>query len=130
MCALSSPTHAIRRAIAEYKPYQAGPSGPHISDTMREFAKSFYKSRAWKDCRAAYLNRKHGLCEECMKHGLYTPADTVHHIIHLTPENINDPSITLNPDNLRAVCRDCHAALHSTPKRFKIDGFGHVITLA
>lgn len=95
----------------------------------QDWARAFYHSTAWKDCRTAYLSQARGLCEECLKHGLYTPADTVHHIIHLTPNNINDPSITLNPDNLCAVCRDCHAALHSTPKRFKVDAFGHVMPL-
>lgn len=96
---------------------------------MREFAKKFYKSRAWRACRESYLKQSKGLCEECLKHGLYTPADTVHHIVHLSPDNINDPSITMNPDNLEAVCRDCHAMLHTSPKRFKVDEYGHVITI-
>jgi 5-methylcytosine-specific restriction endonuclease McrA len=96
---------------------------------MREFAKTFYKSSAWRACRSAYLKQAHGLCELCLKRGRYTAADTVHHITHLTPGNITDPLITLNPDNLMALCRDCHAEIHrGAPIRYKIDAFGHVIT--
>lgn len=94
---------------------------------MRDFARIFYHSQAWKDCRAAYLSQRKGLCEQCLKRGLYTPADTVHHIVHLTPDNIGDPSITLNPSNLMAVCRDCHAEIHAgRPIRFTVDAFGRV----
>jgi len=35
-------------------------------------------------------------------------AEEVHHIIELTPENISDPTITLNPDNLISLCHNCH----------------------
>lgn len=94
---------------------------------MREFAREFYQSRAWKDCRESYLNKAKGLCEECLKKGLYTPADTVHHKVHLSQENINDPSITLSFDNLEAVCRDCHAMKHRGVKRYKVDEEGRVI---
>ena len=93
---------------------------------MRDFAKDFYHSQAWKSCRDNYLKQKHGLCENCMRRGIYTPADTVHHIVHLTPQNITDPTISLSTSNLMAVCRDCHAELHKGRKRYKIDKFGRV----
>ena len=47
------------------------------------------------------------LCRKCGK-----PATEVHHIIHLSPENINDPSITMSLDNLICLCRDCHFEEH------------------
>jgi 5-methylcytosine-specific restriction endonuclease McrA len=37
----------------------------------------------------------------------------VHHIRHLTPENIGDPKVSLAYDNLMRLCRDCHAFMHS-----------------
>lgn len=95
---------------------------------MRDFAKDFYKSTAWQACRASYLKQARGLCEQCLKRGIYTAADTVHHITHITPQNINDPSVTLNPANLMALCRDCHADIHRGVKRYKVDEFGHVIS--
>ena len=77
----------------------------------REFAKAFYGSRAWQDARNAYI-RAHPLCERCMEHGRVTPGQIVHHKVHLSPENINDPTIALGFDNLETVCRDCHASEH------------------
>jgi 5-methylcytosine-specific restriction endonuclease McrA len=94
---------------------------------MRDFAKAFYSSGAWKECREAYKKSVAGLCEECLKHGYYVPGDAVHHKVHLTPENVNDPSISLNWDNLQLLCRDCHAKMHSSPKRYKFDQYGRLI---
>ena len=74
-----------------------------------------------------------GLCEMCLKEGRYTPAEAVHHIEPLTLGNINNPAITLNFDNLMAVCRECHSRLHSrtyeakAARRYHVDECGHVI---
>ena len=76
------------------------------------FAKPFYKSRAWQKVRALVLDRSHGLCERCMERDKLTPADVVHHITPLSPENMGDPSITLDPANLMALCHDCHTEVH------------------
>lgn len=102
---------------------------------MKDFAKKFYLSKQWKDARAAYLNKVRGLCEACLKDGLIRPADVVHHKRHLTPENIKDPNITLNFDNLMALCHYHHAAIHENgqflprmPRRFIVDENGKVYT--
>lgn len=47
---------------------------------------------------------------KCVKCG--RPATEVHHIIHLSPSNIWDPAVSLNPENLMSVCRDCHFEEH------------------
>ena len=63
-----------------------------------------------------------------MAKGLYTPGEIVHHITHLTPENINDPNVTLSFDNLRLVCRRCHGEEHKhRERRYLIDEEGNVI---
>ena len=54
---------------------------------MREFARAFYQSRAWKDCREAYRKSVGGLCESCLAAGIYTPGKVVHHRQPLTPDN-------------------------------------------
>lgn len=95
---------------------------------MKEFAKAFYTSQAWKECREAYRKSVGGLCERCLKSGLYTAGEIVHHKIHITPDNINDPNVTLNWDNLELVCRDCHAEIHGDKRRYKIDAVGNVLT--
>lgn len=63
---------------------------------MKEYAVGFYKSKAWKSTQAAYKSSVGGLCERCLSLGRYTPGVIVHHKIHITPENISDPSITIN----------------------------------
>ena len=94
---------------------------------MKDWAADFYSSKAWKECRDAYRQSVGGVCETCLERGLYTPAEIVHHIKPLTPETINDPAISLNPANLRAVCRECHAAAHGArQRRYKLDELGRV----
>ena len=95
---------------------------------MKEFARYFYSSKAWQHTRTAYAKSKRNLCEVCLSKGIVKPGEIVHHKIHLTPENINDPSITLDWNNLQLVCRDCHAAIHDKrQRRYKIDDYGRVI---
>ena len=98
---------------------------------MKPFAEEFYNSIAWKRCRAAYMERAGGICEDCLAKGLYTPAALVHHMIPVDESNINDPRITLSFDNLRAVCRVCHAKRHGIGRRrrFSVNADGHVIAL-
>ena len=78
----------------------------------REFSKAFYNSKRWQDVRAYVLLRDAYKCQACGQTG----ALEVHHIIHLTPDNINDAAITLNDRNLRTLCRDCHFKEHETDK--------------
>ena len=90
---------------------------------VRSVSFPFYKSKAWRNCRAAYLRSVSGLCEECMKQGIVKPADIVHHKIVLDDEKAKDPEIALNFENLQAVCIDCHNKIHyskAQPKRYKI----------
>ncbi len=79
----------------------------------REFAKSFYNSKAWKECREAYKRSVYELCERCLANGKYVPGDEVHHKIPLTPENINNPEITLSFENLELLCPSCHSIEHN-----------------
>lgn len=92
----------------------------------REFAKSFYSSKAWQDCRNEYAKRAHHLCEECLRKGIYTPGVIVHHIEELTPLNINNPEVALNYNNLELLCRSCHGEEHGHGKdrrySFNADG--------
>lgn len=91
-----------------------------------KFSSRFYSSIEWQTVREMAIRRDFYLCQDCLKKNLITPAEEVHHIIKLTPDNINDPEIALNLDNLVSLCKDCHAARHSQPKRYKVDEFGRV----
>ncbi len=67
----------------------------------------FYKKRAWAKVRELVLARDHCLCVFCG-----APGDTVDHIVELNEFNVDDPFISLNPDNLRTLCRTCHERRH------------------
>lgn len=78
----------------------------------KDFAKSFYKSAAWKRTREYVISRAFGMCERCRENGVYRHGKIVHHKVPLTPQNINDPAISLNPDNLVYLCHECHEEVH------------------
>lgn len=69
------------------------------------------------------------MCERCYEAGKLVPAKVVHHKVHLSPQNINDPNITLSFDNFQRLCQDCHAAVHSgqEPMRMSFDEHGNVV---
>lgn len=69
----------------------------------KEWAKKFYKSKAWKDLRKLALRRDLFTCADC-----YGRAQEVHHEIELTSQNISDPNISLNINLLTCLCHDCH----------------------
>ena len=93
----------------------------------------FYRSQAWKDTRRNYKQSVGGLCERCLERGVIASADIVHHIVPLTADNIGDINLSLNWDNLQALCRKCHADVHEemyakqSKRRYKIDEYGKVV---
>lgn len=110
----------------------------------RDFARKFYHSRPWKDTRDAYMGHPversggicpPGMCERCFDSGRLVPAEIVHHKTHLTPENIDDPAVSLGFGNLERLCRACHAAEHpevygwdvSHAPRVAFDEYGNVV---
>lgn len=94
---------------------------------MKEWAKGFYQSKAWKRTRAAYYASQLGMCERCGK-----PGDIVHHKVHLSARNINSMSVALSFDNLELLCRDCHADEHqrksAVQKDLKFDVSGNLVS--
>lgn len=100
----------------------------------RSAQNAFYKSRQWKKCRKAYIS-EHPLCERCLKMGIATPGEHVHHIIELDESNYKNPMIALNPDNLETLCFECHKQEHNptntgkpvTDKGFAFDSDGNLI---
>lgn len=72
----------------------------------------FYSSREWQAFRAAIIAERGLACEACGKVIALLGDASVHHIHELTPENIHDVLITLNPDNVMVLHRDCHDKIH------------------
>ena len=95
----------------------------------KDFSVRFYKSSLWRECRNGYAASRGHLCERCLSRGVLSLGEIVHHKIELTPENINDPEITLNWNNLELLCRFCHTEVHDRRKnsrRFTIGPNGEI----
>lgn len=95
---------------------------------MQPWAEKFYKSKEWQDCREAFLQSRFYLCGRCGR-----PGKIVHHKVYLTPENINDPMITLSFENLELLCSSCHSNEHNRKYKevvrngLKFDNFGNLV---
>ena len=70
-----------------------------------------------------------GMCEMCFARGEYTPAKLVHHIVHVSPDNVDDPHVTLSYDNFQRLCQDCHAVAHHRRResRMTFDEMGNPV---
>lgn len=102
----------------------------------KDYAERFYKSTAWKTTRAAYLSHVRGQCERCMREFHQgkrrlediNPAVIVHHKRYITPDNINDPRVTLSWENLEAICADHHNKEHKAHgRRYFFDKEGNLV---
>jgi hypothetical protein len=77
---------------------------------------TFYASDVWRNFRLNLIieRSKNGvvICEKCGK-PIMKPIDIhAHHKIDLTPENVHDYSISLNPDLIELICHACHDKEH------------------
>lgn len=78
----------------------------------REELKKFYDRKAWRVARENALMRDKYLCVLCLNKHKVTPAEVVHHKKHLSLENMDDPNIAYNLENLISLCSNCHTEVH------------------
>lgn len=88
---------------------------------------AFYHSPQWRRLSREFLLSRNYICQRCG-----APAEIAHHKQHLTAANVNNPEISLNPDNLEALCLACHNAEHfsaggATAAGLAFDGDGNLI---
>ena len=83
----------------------------------------FYRSAVWQQARLLKITSANGQCEKCGGVG-----EEVHHIVHVTPSNVEDLNVTLNQDNLILLCKDCHNKEHKRFNKNKqnFDGDGNL----
>lgn len=77
--------------------------------------KTFLASKTWINFRLALITERGNRCEKCGNIVAKSFDLHGHHKIELTPENVHDKSISLNPDNVILLCHSCHDQEH---KRF------------
>lgn len=77
----------------------------------------FYKGKDFRRVKAEVLKEQKNECQECLRKGKITIADTVHHVQFVRKH----PRLALDKEyiykdkkykNLIAVCRECHNKLH------------------
>ena len=92
----------------------------------KSWAKPFYDSARWRATRKLVLRRDAYTCHDCGGR-----ATEVHHIVELTPTNIDTWDIALNPDNLQSLCWDCHnkitRGVTDVPEGFGFDESGQLV---
>jgi hypothetical protein len=73
---------------------------------------AFYCRKAYLDLAQSCKIKSGGVCAKCG--GIFDiDALRPHHKIELTLDNVDDPTIALNPDNIEVLCHDCHNAAHN-----------------
>lgn len=87
-----------------------GRKKPRERTYNKEAYQDVYNTPRWKRLRARKV-RENPLCEECLRKGVITQVEEVHHV---RPFDINDPEGTgaYNYDNLVSLCIPCHKAAH------------------
>ena len=78
---------------------------------------NFYQSKQWialmQQLRLQRVNTDGLLlCEHCGRPITKAYDCTGHHVIELTDRNVNDVTISLNPDNIMIVHHKCHNKIH------------------
>lgn len=78
--------------------------------------KTFYKSDRWRNLierlKLERVTDGQLLCELCGKPIVKAYDCIGHHKIELTPENVDDANISLNPDNIMLIHFKCHNVIH------------------
>ena len=75
----------------------------------------FYAADEWVNFRLNLIAERGTNCQMCGKRIAKAREIIGHHKIELTPENVTDYNISLNPANVELICFDCHNIQH---KRF------------
>lgn len=81
-------------------------------------ASELYTSTEWRKLRQMLMNERTNaqgeiLCAECGKPILNAFDCIAHHVQEITPQNLNDANITLNPENIELLHMKCHNIRHN-----------------
>lgn len=68
----------------------------------------FYHSTQWRKVRAMRMKIDNNECQVCKAEGKHTPAEMVHHVVHVR----DNPMLALSLENLLSLCNICHNKEH------------------
>lgn len=82
----------------------------------------YYGSAAWKRLRATFYS-EHPCCEECLKRQKITPTEEIHHRKPFGQGATEQDrwTLLLSQDNLVALCRVCHDAIHNKINKYNMN---------
>lgn len=87
------------------------------NDLNRQDRQKVYHSARWRRLANAYL-AAHPLCEMCAQKGIQKLAVDVHHRVSFTRfTGLERMEMAYNPNNLMALCKECHAEIHLHQRR-------------
>lgn len=72
----------------------------------------FYCSKPWRDLSYTLKIKANGKCNRCNQSLLDFSKLIGHHKIELTEQNVDDPNVSLNYDNIEVICNLCHNKEH------------------
>lgn len=77
----------------------------------------FYRSKDWIKFRRYYIDKRQATqgmlkCDRCGKILFYKYDVILHHKHELDDNNVNDPAIATNEDNIMMLCFKCHNDVH------------------
>ena len=76
---------------------------------------AFYCSKTWRDLSYLLKIKSGGKCQRC-GWSVTTKEDWAlligHHVKELNEDNVDDPTIALNPNYIEIICLDCHNREH------------------
>ncbi|MBA7480581.1 hypothetical protein ES707_16043 [subsurface metagenome] len=86
---------------------------PRVPTVAKKIYQDIYNTPRWKKLRTWYI-RNHPFCEDCLGKDKTTLSREVHHVVPwVTGSTLADQeALAFDPENLRALCVDCHKAVH------------------
>ena len=84
----------------------------------RKERQKIYNTTTWQKLRLSYM-QQHPLCEECLKKGIIKSAKDIHHKVSFmtVDDKAERERLAFDSDNLMALCRECHNAIHNPKKK-------------
>lgn len=82
---------------------------------MADKIHAFYCSGPWRKLSYKLKIERGGKCERCPFVAATEKEWSMligHHKIELTDDNVDDPTVALNPDNVEIICLNCHNKEH------------------
>ena len=85
-----------------------------IMQDRRKERQKLYNTSEWIETRN-YMRQKYPLCQDCLKKGLITPMEEVHHLKSPFARGISleeKYKRAFSEDNLICLCKNCHIKRH------------------